>query len=44
MAILGTILSGSQTFVAGMQMSFIVMTIILFGGSVLSFAFIGKKQ
>jgi DHA2 family methylenomycin A resistance protein-like MFS transporter len=43
-AILGSILSGSKSFIVGMHISFIVLTVILFGGSLLSFAFIGKKQ
>ncbi|XEC94504.1 MFS transporter [Paenibacillus tarimensis] len=43
-AILGSILSGSKSFIAGMHMSLIVTTVILFGGSLLSFAFIGRKQ
>ncbi|KRF03409.1 MFS transporter [Paenibacillus sp. Soil766] len=43
-AILGSILSGSKSFIDGMHMSLIVTTIILFGGSLLSFAFIGRKQ
>jgi DHA2 family methylenomycin A resistance protein-like MFS transporter len=43
-AILGSILSGSKSFIAGMHMSYIVTTVILFGGSLLSFVFIGRKQ
>ncbi|NOU94632.1 MFS transporter [Paenibacillus sp. LMG 31456] len=43
-AILGSILSGSKSFIAGMHISLIVTTVILFGGSLLSFAFIGRKQ
>ncbi|MCJ8012202.1 MFS transporter [Paenibacillus sp. KQZ6P-2] len=43
-AILGSILSGSKSFIAGMHMSLIVTTVIFFGGSLLSFAFIGRKQ
>ncbi|MCR2807569.1 MFS transporter [Paenibacillus soyae] len=43
-AILGSILSGSKSFIAGMHMSLIVITIILFGGSLLSYVFIGRKQ
>lgn len=43
-AILGSILSGSKSFIDGMHMSLIVTTVILFGGSLLSFAFIGRKQ
>jgi DHA2 family methylenomycin A resistance protein-like MFS transporter len=43
-AILGSILSGSESFIAGMHSSLIVITIILFGGSLLSFAFIGRRK
>ncbi|WP_246072917.1 MFS transporter [Paenibacillus dokdonensis] len=43
-AILGTLLSGSKTFIAGMHVSFIVTSVILFGGSLLSLVFIGRKQ
>ncbi|OMF10942.1 MFS transporter [Paenibacillus sp. FSL H7-0331] len=43
-AILGSILSGSKSFIAGMHISLIVTAVILFGGSLLSFAFIGRKQ
>ncbi|MEK3722695.1 MFS transporter [Paenibacillus sp. FSL H8-0034] len=43
-AILGSILSGSKSFMAGMHISLIVTAVILFGGGLLSFAFIGRKQ
>ncbi len=43
-AILGSILSGSESFIAGMHMSLVVITAILFGGSLLSFAFIGRTK
>jgi MFS transporter, DHA2 family, methylenomycin A resistance protein len=43
-AILGSILSGSKSFITGMHTSLIVTTVILLGGSVLSFAFIGRKK
>ncbi len=43
-AILGSILSGSESFIAGMHMSLVVTTAILFGGSLLSFAFIGRTK
>lgn len=43
-AILGTILSGSKSFIAGMHVSLIVTTVILFGGSLLSLAFIGRNS
>jgi DHA2 family methylenomycin A resistance protein-like MFS transporter len=43
-AILGAILSGSDSFIAGMHMSLVVTTVILFGGSFLSFAFIGHTK
>lgn len=43
-AILGSILSGSKSFIVGMHISLIVTTVILFGGSLLSFAFIGRKE
>lgn len=42
--ITGSILSRSKLFITGMQMSFIVITVVLFGGSLLSFVFIGRKQ
>ncbi|RTE09184.1 DHA2 family efflux MFS transporter permease subunit [Paenibacillus whitsoniae] len=38
-AILGAMLSGSQSFMAGMQMSLAVTAVILLGGSVFSFLF-----
>ncbi|MCR8634686.1 MFS transporter [Paenibacillus radicis (ex Xue et al. 2023)] len=41
-AILGSIVNGSESFIAGMHMSLVVTTVILFGGSILSFAFIGR--
>jgi DHA2 family methylenomycin A resistance protein-like MFS transporter len=41
-AILGSILSGSESFIAGMHISLVVTTAILFGGSLLSFAYIGR--
>lgn len=41
-AILGSILNGNESFIAGMHMSLVVTTVILFGGSILSFAFIGR--
>ncbi|MEC0226412.1 MFS transporter [Paenibacillus alba] len=43
-AILGSILSGSKSFIDGMHMSLIVTSVILFGGSLLSLAFIGRKK
>ncbi|MCU6792703.1 MFS transporter [Paenibacillus sp. WQ 127069] len=43
-AILGSILSASKSFISGMHTSLIVTAVILFGGSLLSFAFIGRKQ
>jgi DHA2 family methylenomycin A resistance protein-like MFS transporter len=43
-AILGSILSGSESFIYGMHMSLVVTTAILFGGSLLSFAFIGRRK
>ncbi|MEC0242350.1 MFS transporter [Paenibacillus dokdonensis] len=43
-AILGTLLSGSKSFIAGMHVSLIVTAVILFGGSLLSLAFIGRKH
>jgi DHA2 family methylenomycin A resistance protein-like MFS transporter len=43
-AILGSILSGSESFIAGMHISLVVTTVILFGGSLLSFAFIGRTK
>jgi MFS transporter, DHA2 family, methylenomycin A resistance protein len=43
-AILGSILSGSKSFMAGMHISLIVITVILFGGSLLSYAFIGRRK
>ncbi|MBP1975717.1 DHA2 family methylenomycin A resistance protein-like MFS transporter [Cohnella thailandensis] len=44
-AILGSILSGSASFMGGMRASLLVVTVLLFGGSLLSFAFIpGKKN
>ena len=44
-AILGSILSGSASFVGGMRASLLVVTVLLFGGSLLSFAYIpGKKN
>ncbi|MFD1954520.1 MFS transporter [Paenibacillus thailandensis] len=42
-AIIGSILGGGESFIAGMQASLIVMSAIMFGGSLLSFAFIGRK-
>ncbi|WP_240941621.1 MFS transporter [Paenibacillus sp. HB172176] len=42
-AILGSIISGSGSFVAGMHVSLLVTTIILVCGSLLSFAFVGRK-
>jgi MFS transporter, DHA2 family, methylenomycin A resistance protein len=41
-AILGSVLSGSESFIYGMHMSLIIITVILFGGSLLSFTFIGR--
>jgi MFS transporter, DHA2 family, methylenomycin A resistance protein len=43
-AILGSILSGSESFIAGMHKSLIVITVILFCSSLLSFAFIGRRK
>ncbi|MGG1552872.1 MFS transporter [Paenibacillus ferrarius] len=43
-AILGAMLSGSQSFMAGMQMSLAVTAVILLGGGVLSFLFIGRTK
>ncbi|MGO4109935.1 MFS transporter [Paenibacillus sp. YAF4_2] len=42
-ALLGAVLNGSQSFITGMQISFILITILLFGGSVLTFAIFGRK-
>jgi DHA2 family methylenomycin A resistance protein-like MFS transporter len=42
-AILGSIVSGSESFTAGIQQSLIVTAVILSGGSLLSFTFIGRK-
>lgn len=42
-AVLGPILKGSESFVAGMRMSFVVVTAILLIGSLLSFVLIGKE-
>jgi DHA2 family methylenomycin A resistance protein-like MFS transporter len=42
-AILGSILSGSQSFIGGMHMSFILITVILICGSLLPFAFVDRK-
>ncbi|BFT74140.1 MFS transporter [Paenibacillus sp. P36] len=43
-AILGSILSSRTSFIDGMHLSFIVTTVILFGGSSLSFLFIDRKK
>ncbi|WP_239625542.1 MFS transporter [Paenibacillus sp. H1-7] len=43
-AILGSILGGSSSFIAGMHMSLIVTTVNMIGGSLLSFVFIGRRQ
>ncbi len=43
-AILGSILSSRTSFIDGMHLSFIVTTVILFGGSSLSFVFMGRKK
>lgn len=42
--IFGSILSNSASFVAGMHISLVVTTIILFGGSILSYSFIGRSK
>jgi len=41
-ATIGSILGGSESFIVGMHLSLIVITVILFGGGLLSFAFIGR--
>ncbi|UKS31064.1 MFS transporter [Paenibacillus sp. HWE-109] len=43
-AVLGSILSGKGSFIEGMHLSLIVITVILFGGSLLSLAFIGRRN
>ncbi|QHW29669.1 MFS transporter [Paenibacillus rhizovicinus] len=43
-AILGTILREHESFIAGMQLALVVITVALFGGSLLSFAFIGRAK
>lgn len=43
-AILGAMLSGSESFMAGMQVSFVVTAVILLGGSILSFVYIGRNK
>jgi DHA2 family methylenomycin A resistance protein-like MFS transporter len=43
-AIHGSILSGSESFIYVMHMSLVVTTAILFGGSLLSFAYIGRRK
>ncbi|WP_336772843.1 MFS transporter [Paenibacillus sp. MMO-58] len=43
-ALLGAVLNGSQTFLSGMQVSFILIAILLAGGSVLTLAVFGKKR
>ncbi|MGQ7885872.1 MFS transporter [Paenibacillus sp. WC2504] len=43
-AILGSVLSSSASFIDGMHLSFIVTTVILFGGSALSILFIDRKK
>ncbi len=42
-AIIGSMVSSSSSFIAGMHVSLLVTTVILLGGSVLSFVYIGKK-
>ncbi|QRG70699.1 MFS transporter [Brevibacillus choshinensis] len=43
-AIISSVLTGSESFITGMHGSLIVLTIILVGGSLLSFAFIGGRR
>ncbi len=43
-AVISSVLTGSESFITGMHGSLIVLTIILFGGSLLSFAFIGGRR
>jgi len=43
-AIIGAILGGSKSFIVGMHLSLIVITVILLGGSLISFTFIGRRQ
>ena len=43
-AILGSMVSGSSMFIAGMHAALIVTTVILLAGSALSFAYIGRNQ
>lgn len=42
-AILGAVLNGSDSLLSGMRTSIILMAVILLAGSLISFAFIGKK-
>ncbi|NIK68272.1 MULTISPECIES: MFS transporter [unclassified Paenibacillus] len=43
-ALLGAVLNGSQSFLSGMRLSFILIAILLSGGSVLTLAVFGKKR
>ncbi len=43
-AIIGSILSASSSFITGMHLSLIAVSVVLFGGSLLSFAFIGRDK
>jgi DHA2 family methylenomycin A resistance protein-like MFS transporter len=43
-SIIGSILSGSGSFISGMQISLIVLTMILVGASMLSFAYVGRSK
>ncbi len=43
-AVVGAIISGSETFITGMHVSLIVTAVILAGGSLLSFLFINRDR
>ena len=43
-AVLGSILNASASFAFGMRLSLTVVAVILLGGSLLSFAFIGRRR
>ncbi|GLX66818.1 MFS transporter [Paenibacillus glycanilyticus] len=43
-ALLGAVISGSDSFISGMHLSLGIITVILFGGALLSLALIGKKM
>ncbi|MBW7454242.1 MFS transporter, partial [Paenibacillus sepulcri] len=43
-AILGSILSGSESFAGGMHISLMVTAAVMLGGSLLSLAFIGRRK